>query len=75
MQEFTIKLTAQELKTLLNVLENEQRRYFEDQKKEIYGSPKKGNIWKATIALDAEIEIADLANTIKRQVNEGNCYK
>ena len=37
MQEFTIKLTAQELKTLLNVLENEQRRYFEVQKKEIYG--------------------------------------
>ena len=67
MQEFTIKLTAKGLKKLLNALENEQKRYFKAQKT--------GNIWKATIALDAEIEIADLANTIKRQVNEGNCYK
>ena len=68
MQEFTIKLTVKELKTLLNALENEQSRY-------IKRAQKTGNIWKATIALDAEIEIADLANTIKRQVNEGNCYK
>ena len=67
MQEFTIKLTVKELKTLLNSLENEQKRCFKAQKT--------GNIWKATLALDAEIEIADLANTIKRQVNEGNCYK
>ena len=67
MQEFTIKLTVKELKTLLNSLENEQKWYFKAQKT--------GNIWKAPLALDAEIEIADLANTIKRQVNEGNCYK
>ena len=67
MQEFTIKLTVKELKTLLNSLETAQKRYF--------NAPKTGTIWTATLALDAEIEIADLANTIKRQVNEGNCYK
>ena len=68
MQEFTIKLTAKGLKKLLNALENEQSRY-------IKRAQKTGNIWKATLALDAESEIEALANTIKRQVNGGNCYK
>lgn len=68
MQEFTIKLTAKELKKVLNALENEQRWYLKQAKKS-------GNIWKTTIALEAEMELEALANTIYRQINEGNCYK
>ena len=68
MQEFTIKLTAKELKKVLNALENEQRWYLKQAKKT-------GNIWKKNIELEAEIELEALANTIYRQINEGNCYK